>query len=132
MVEFVFLGVVLLVPVIYLILTTARLQGASYAATAAAREAARAYVSAPKDSSPQARADAAARLAFADQGFEGGRIVVRCAASPCLTPDARVEVTAHLDVDLPLIPAFLADALPSRVAIDSTHAVTVDRYRELP
>lgn len=128
-VEFVALAVLLLIPIIYLILTVGRLQAASYAVSTAAREAARAYVTAPPGAAPQARADAAARLSFGDHGFEDGRITVRCAASPCLTPDARVDVDADIDVQLPLLPGFLADAIPASVRVTATHGATVDRFR---
>jgi Flp pilus assembly protein TadG len=130
LIEFIVLAVVLLIPTIYLVLTVGRLQAASYAVSTAAREAGRAYVTAPRGSSPQARADAAARLAFADHGFDTGRIAVRCAADPCLTPEARVDVDATVDVPLPLVPAFLADAVPTTIRIEGGYGVTVDRFRE--
>lgn len=131
-VEFVFLAVLLLIPTTYLVITVARLQAASYAVSTAAREAGRAYVTAPDGASPQARAQTAADLAFDDHGFDAGRIAVRCAATPCLTPEARVDVDAAVDVPLPLIPAFLADALPATIRIEGTYGVTVDRFRETP
>lgn len=128
-IEFVFLAVLLLIPLVYLVLTLGRLQAASYAVSTAAREGGRAFVTAPAGASPQARADAAAALAFADHGFEGGSVQVRCAASPCLTPDARVDVEAGVDVPLPLVPALVADVIPTRVRISGGYAVTVDRFR---
>lgn len=131
-VEFVFLAVLLLIPVVYLILTLGRVQAASYAVSTAAREAGRAYVTTPTGAAPRARAEAAANLAYADQGFDSGRIRVRCAADPCLTPEARIEVDAEIDVPLPLVPAFLADAIPASVRVSGTYAVTVDRFRGTP
>ncbi|WP_240322564.1 pilus assembly protein [Austwickia chelonae] len=129
-VEFVFLGVLLLIPLIYLVLTVARLQAASFAVSTASREAGRAFVTAPKQVSPQARAETAARMAYADHGFDSGKVTVRCAANPCLTPDARIEVHAAVDVPLPLLPAFLSDAWPLTVRVDGSYGATVDRFRE--
>lgn len=129
-IEFIVLAVLLLIPTIYLVLAVGRVQAASYAVSTAAREAGRAYVTAPAGSSPQARADAAARLSFADHGFDTGQITVRCAADPCLSPEARVDVDAAVDVSLPLVPGFLADAMPTIVRIEGSYGVTVDRFRE--
>ncbi|MBW3086930.1 hypothetical protein KEM60_03159 [Austwickia sp. TVS 96-490-7B] len=128
-VEFVFLAVILLIPVVYLVLTVSRLQAASFAVSTAAREAGRAFVTSPVGADPQARAQAAARLAFADHGFDAGRIVVSCAASPCLTPDARIDVASTVEVPLPLVPSALSGSFPTSVRIDGAAAVTVDRFR---
>ena len=48
-IEFVWLAVLLLIPLIYLILCLARVQAGSYAVTQGAREAARAFVTAEDD-----------------------------------------------------------------------------------
>lgn len=129
-IEFIVLAVVLLIPTVYLILAVARLQAASYAVATAAREAGRVYVTAPTGSSPQARAETAAGLAFADHGLNGGRISIRCAADPCLTPEARVDIDAEVDVPLPLVPAVVADVIPASVRIGGSYGSTVDRFRE--
>ncbi len=130
-VEFVVLGVLLLVPLIYLTLMVARVQAGSYAATQAAREAGRAFVTAPSQDSTESRAVAAAAIAFADQGFgeSDSDLAIACSVTPCLTPEARVQVTATVRVPLPLIPAFARDVIPLEVPIDATHVVVVDRFR---
>ena len=48
MVEFVFLAVLVMVPLFYLVMTLSRLQAGAYAASTAAREAGRAYVTAAR------------------------------------------------------------------------------------
>lgn len=128
-VEFLFLAVLLLVPIVYLVLTIGRVQAATYAVTGAAREAARAAVTAPPGTSLQTRAEAASRPAFEDHGFASGSVTLRCAADPCLTPNARVEAQVRLEVELPLVPAVLADSLGGRVGVEATHAMAVDRFR---
>lgn len=129
-VEFVVLTVLVLLPVIYLILAVARVQAGTYAVTAAAREAARAAVTAPVGADLQGRSEMAAALSFEDHGFEPGGITLRCAADPCLTPDARIDAQARLEVALPGVPAFLASAWPATIAVEATHGMNVARFRE--
>ena len=68
-VEFVFLAVLMMVPLFYLVMVLARLQSGAYAVSAASREAGRAYVTAQVSARAPSRAHSAAGLAFADQGF---------------------------------------------------------------
>ncbi|WP_156996416.1 TadE family protein [Knoellia aerolata] len=129
-VEFVFLGVLLLVPMVYLVMSVGRVQAGSYAVTTAAREAGRAFVTAESGEDAAGRAESAAAIAFADQGFAGlGSLQVSCGASPCLTPDARVETTARVRVPLPLVPAFARDVVPLEIPLSASHLSTVDRFR---
>ena len=128
-VEFVFLGVLLLLPLTYLVLTLARIQAAAFSSSLAVREAGRAFVTAADDGEGHARAHAAAGLAFADFAFDrGSTLRVTCDGSPCLRPDGVVTATATIEVELPLIPDFIADRLPSSVTISSTHVAVVDTY----
>ena len=132
-VEFVVLGVLLLVPLIYLVMSVSRVQAGSYAVTTAAREAGRAFVTAEGGDDAAGRAHAAAAIAFADQGFGGmGRLEISCSSTPCLTPDARVETTARVTVPLPLIPAFARDVVPLEIPLTASHLSTVDRFRAAP
>lgn len=132
-VEFVTLGVVLLIPLVYLVLFMGRLQAGSYAVAAAAREAGRAYVTAPDSAGAPARAEAAARLAFEDQGFHrDAAVALSCDGSPCLRPEGRVSATARVVVPLPLVPGFVRSVMPLEVPVSATHVSTVDRFREPP
>jgi hypothetical protein len=128
LVEFVLLAVLVAVPLFYLVLTLARLQAGAYAVTAAAREGGRAFVTAPVAEVAPARAQAAARLAFADQAFDDGAVQVRCDRSPCLTPEGHVEVVATVRVPLPLVPDFLSGALPTSIPLSATHVEAVGRF----
>lgn len=128
-VEFVFLAVLMMVPLFYLVMVLARLQAGAYGVSAAAREAGRAYVTAPAPAQAPARAESAAGLAFADQGFaEHGKIAITCDGSPCLRPDGRVRVTATVLVPIPLVPAFFSGLVPMQVPVTAIHVVTVDRF----
>jgi hypothetical protein len=134
LVEFVFLGVLLLVPLIYLVMTLARLQAGAYAASTAAREGARVFVTATSSPSAEPRARAAAQLAFEDQGFlpADGEVSVGCDGDPCLRPEGRVEVRATVRVPLPFVPAFARDVVPLEVPVSASHVGVVDRFREAP
>jgi hypothetical protein len=130
-VEFVFLAVLMLVPLFYLVMVLARLQAAAYAVSAASREAGRAYVTAQVPAQAPSRAQSAAGLAFADQGFAGeGSIEIQCHVTPCLHPEARVEVKATVSVSMPLVPAFFSGFVPMQIPVSATHVATVDRFRE--
>ena len=129
-VEFVFLGVLMLVPLVYLVLTLATVQAAAYSATTAAREAGRAFTTAQSEGESMPRARAAARIAFEDFGFGAGEtdVTVSCDGSPCLRPNARVQVTARVDVRLPFVPEFFAGAVPAVLPVSVTHVATVARF----
>jgi hypothetical protein len=133
LVEFVFLAVLMLVPLIYLVMVLARLQAGSYAASAAVREAGRAYVTAQRQQDAGPRADAAARIAFEDQGFAGdGVLGMSCDGDPCLRPDGRITMQATVTVPLPLVPAFARDVVPLEVPVSASHVAVVDRFRGAP
>jgi len=128
-VEFVFLAVLMLVPLFYLVMVLARLQAGAYAVSAASREAGRAYVTAQVSEQAPARAHSAAGLAFADQGFEPeGSIQIGCDGTPCLRPEGRVQIKASLWVPMPLVPAFFATIVPLQIPVSATHVATVDRF----
>jgi hypothetical protein len=131
-VEFCLLAVLLLVPIIYLVLALGRIQAGAFAAQGAAREAGRAFVTAADEGSARGRADAAAAIAFADQGFSGPAgvgIEVACSAAPCLTPDQRVFVRSRVLVVLPGVPRLVDRFFPARVEVTARHVATVDRFR---
>jgi hypothetical protein len=142
--EFLALGVVLLMPVMYLALTVGRLQAGAYAADGAARAAARAFVTAPgagpgtQSSVPAVtqaateRAVAATELALSDQGFDVDPQSVarlRCSAQPCLTPGGRITVDISLPVVLPFVPAVVDRLVPARLTVTSRQVEVVDEFR---
>ena len=133
LVEFVFLAVLMMVPLIYLVMVLARLQAGSYAASAAVREAGRAYVTAQRQEDADGRAEVAARIAFEDQGFgRNGRLRMACDGDPCLRPGGRVTMEATVTVPLPLVPAFARDVVPLEVPVTASHVAVVDRFRGTP
>lgn len=128
-IEFSWLAVFLLVPLIYLVLCLAKLQAGSYAVTQAARESARAFVTASEDGGARARSDAAARIAFADQGFgDSGTLTISCSDAPCLSRGAAVTTRAEVWVPLPLVPAMLRDVVPLEIPVSATQVASVPTY----
>jgi hypothetical protein len=128
-IEVVLLGITLLLPLLYAMLTVFEVQRASYAATTAVREAGRAFVTAPTEVEGRRRAAVAASLAAADQGLPPGSVPVSigCRAR-CLTPGGRVDLSSTIAVPLPLLPRIFGDELAS-VTVTAEHRASVDRFR---
>ena len=133
LIEFAFLGVVLFVPLVYLVLSVFAVQRAAYGATAAAREAGRAWATAADDAEGRQRAYAAAALALGDQGLalRPSELTVDCPSTPCLSPGATLTVRVDTRVPLPLVPDLLGRDLAS-VAVSARHDAVVDAYRGFP
>jgi hypothetical protein len=133
LVEFVWLAILLLVPLLYIVLAVFDTQRTSYAASAAARSASRAFVTAPDQITARSRAQAAARLAFLDQGFEGEafRLTITCRPDPhrCLAPGSIVSAEVRSAAELPLMPTALGDDTP-RIAVSAVHSSPYGTFRE--
>nr|WP_230204835.1 hypothetical protein [Parafrankia elaeagni] len=140
MIEFVGLSLVLLVPFVYLFLAVFAVQRAAFGATQAAREAGRAYATAPSESAGLERARLAAQLAFADQGIHSAPEIrfapedADCGAgSPgdgaaTLEPGARFVICVRALVALPGVGA-IAGSLAD-VTVNGQFTVVIDAYRE--
>jgi Flp pilus assembly protein TadG len=129
-VEFHLLGLLLLVPVVYILLAVLDVQRSSYGVTQAAREAGRLYVA----TGDEHAARLAAQVALRDQGLDVAEVSVAfsCSAVPCFQPGAEVTVTVGTDVALPFVPDMLAGSIQAHVPVSATHVAVVDRYRALP
>jgi hypothetical protein len=108
LVEFVYLSVLLLIPLVYVVLTAISVQRNAFGLTAAARDAGRAYAAAGSDRLGEERAEASVRLAMHDQGIAWsptGRVVM---CDPCdYAPGSQFTVSVHSRVPLPLVPGWL-------------------------
>ena len=76
LVELTWLGILLLVPMLWIVLSVFEVQRGAFAVSGAARAAGRAYALAPTDAEGRPRAEAAARQALADQGVDGAPLDV--------------------------------------------------------
>ena len=127
-VEFIFLGLLLLVPLVYIIVAMAQVQGAAYAVVGAADHAAKVYAAAGAEDPGEAQARAAAELALSDFGLDssGMDLELSCSAA-CRTPGSTVTVTVAFDVPLPVLGSIPGMDL-SPVRVDSTSMQTVERF----
>jgi hypothetical protein len=82
LVELTWLGVLLLVPMLWIMLSVFEVQQGSFGVSSAARSAGRAYALAPNDAIGQARAEAVVRRALDDQGLEGQPFTLRVSCEP--------------------------------------------------
>ena len=129
MIEFTYLGVLLLVPLIYVVLSVLAVQRAAFAVTAASRDAGRAFVTAPAGTDGETRAEDAARLVLRDHGLTlpPGALQITCSADPCLTPGGVVHVDIRYVVALPGFAALAGSA--ASIPVSAHHDELVDRYR---
>src|SRR6187402_600067 len=122
-VEVLVLGVLLLVPLVYLVLTVAALQGAAFAAEGAARQVARSMTLAATDAAGRSAADAAATVALADWHVQpsAAEVEVRCSPDPadCVTARGTVDVRVTVAAALPLLPPALGVDAPGTIPIEA-------------
>jgi hypothetical protein len=109
--EFTFLGLLLLVPVVYLVLTVGAVQGASFAVVGAADQAAKVFVDSETPDEAHSRAQQAVDLAVSDFNF----------------PSEDATVTVDLMVPLPLIPT-MPGLNTSAATVDSSATQLVERF----
>lgn len=131
-VEFVYLAVLLMVPLVYVLLTVFQVQRAAYAASSAAREAGRVYATSESLHDAGPRAFAAARIVMRDSRLPLATDDVRitCSSTPCLEPGSHVDVVVAYDVSLPLLPRLFDGRAPATVQVTSRHLEVVDRFRD--
>jgi hypothetical protein len=135
LVEVTWLGILLMVPLVYVVLSVFEVQRGAFAVGAAARSAARAYSLAPSPEAGVDAARAATRVALDDQGLEGQDfdLDISCTPDPhaCLTPGSTIRVVVRTHVDLPLVPDVLGDDRPT-FRLDAVQQVPYGSYREAP
>lgn len=135
-IEFVFVAILVLVPLVYVIAAVATVHQGRLTVTDAARDVGRAIGSAGPGTDVQARADAALRISLVNAGLSPGDVEVRFvdATEPCdapqITPDPQpgaefaVCVVGHQQ--LPAIPTMLAGR---GITTIGRYVVHVDEFR---
>ncbi|WP_369130156.1 hypothetical protein [Modestobacter roseus] len=117
-VEFVFVALVVFLPLIYVIAGFSAVQRGVFAANAAAREAGRALATAPDLATGQARAEAAVAVAVEDQSVAATDVVLAYAPAgsgcdaagsytPAMVPGEEFSVCVTVTVRVPLLPEFI-------------------------
>lgn len=132
LVELTWLGVLLLIPLVYVVVSVFEVQRGAFATAGASRSAARAFALAPDDATGRRQARAAAVRVLRDQGIVGASpsVVVSCTSiGDCHSGGAVITVLVTSHVELPLLPAFLEQER-SGFELTSTHTVPIGRYQE--
>jgi Na+-transporting methylmalonyl-CoA/oxaloacetate decarboxylase gamma subunit len=117
-VEFVFIALVVFLPLVYAVAGFSAVQRGVFAANEAAREAGRALGTAADPVTGQARAEAAVAIAVEDQSVEATDVVLAYAPTgagceeagsyqPSLTPGEEFTVCVTVTVRVPLLPQFI-------------------------
>ena len=134
LVELSWLGILLLVPLLWIVVSVFDVQRGAFGVSGAARAAGRAYALAPNDAEGRLRASAAARQALEDQGVHGVPVSVTITCTPyphdCHSGTSVITVRVASRVDLPLLPSFLGGNALS-FALDATHTVPIGQFQEI-
>ncbi|WP_136707987.1 hypothetical protein [Agromyces sp. H66] len=128
--EFLTVGVLLLVPLVYLVLAVAAVQAGALGVEGAARQAARVAVLAADRDASDAAVDRAVRVTLADYGIDAAEasVTVDCDRADCHEPGARVTVSVVARVELPLVPDVLSLSTIGSVPVEATATQTVSRF----
>lgn len=128
--EFILIGLLLLVPLVYLIVALGLIQGQSLGAEAAARHIARAVSTASDAADARVRADAV--LAAVSDEYDLGDVdlSLSCtpAGAPCPSAGATLHVTVETEVTLPLVPPVLGLDDLAAIPIEGSSAQKVSRF----
>lgn len=127
-VEFLGVGLLLLVPLVYLIVVLAALQGASFAVEAAARDVARVFVTSATNAQGETDAWTAAAITLGDHGLAPADLRIEC-PGPCLDPGTVVQVHVAVTVPLPWVPDFVQTVVPLAVTVTADQAAQVGILR---
>jgi hypothetical protein len=133
-VEFSWLAILLIVPLVWVVLSVFEVQRGAFAISGAARAAGRAYALADSDAAGEARAREAAHQVLADQGLAAAplELTVTCAPYPhaCHAGTSVITVRLETRVDLPWLPSSFGLGEPV-FALDSSHTVPVGQFQEV-
>lgn len=130
-VEFSWLAILLLLPLLYVILAVFDVQRHAYGATAATHAAGRAFMLVERgegEDIARERAFEAAKLAMADQGVDivPSDLDITCDPA-CLQPGSIVTVRLQRQVPLPLLPDVIGADRPS-IRVSAQHTETYCQF----
>lgn len=134
-IEFVFVAVIVMVPLIYLIVAVAAVQRSELGVSQAAREAGRAFATSDRADQALPRARTAVQIALRNQGLPDDATVrfVRAGTSctgPAVTPrlaaGAQFTVCVIRRVGLPAVPRVLTGR---GITVQGEYVVHIDDYR---
>jgi Flp pilus assembly protein TadG len=129
--EFVVLGVCLLLPLVYVVLAVMKVQAASFGVTEAARQAGRAFAQADTAANGSDRAYIAARLALRDQGVSGDKaqVSINCGTGRCLSPGSSATVHVATRIALPFVPDAWSDSSMASIEVSGQYRADIETLR---
>lgn len=130
--EFILVGLILLVPIVYLVVALGAIQGQALGVETGARQLARTIADAPDAVTADARAARVLDAIVAEYGLDPAAVDVDVActggASACPEAGAMLTVTVTTAVPLPLVPAVLGLDDLARVSVEATAVQKVSRF----
>jgi Flp pilus assembly protein TadG len=128
--EFILVGLLMLVPLVYLIVSLGLIQGQSLGAESAARHIARAVSTATDADDARSRADAVLAAVTEEYGLDDVDLSIGCTpvGASCPRAGATLHVTVRTAVTLPLVPPVLGLENIAAVPVEATGAHKVSRF----
>jgi Flp pilus assembly protein TadG len=130
--EFIFAGLILLVPIVYLVVALGMIQEQTLGAEAGARHIARVLATTDAAGTADARADRILDTVVEEYGIDPGSVAVSVtcadAALACPAAGSTVVVTVTASVALPLVPPVLSLDQLARIPIEASAAQKVSRF----
>lgn len=134
--EFIVVGMLLLVPLVYLVVALGLVQGQSLGAEAGARHVARAISTASDSEDADARAGLVLDSVVREYGIDADDVslTMQCRPAGATCPDAgaTLVVTLRTSVALPLVPPVLGLDRFARIPIEASAAHKVSRFWGAP
>ncbi|CAB4922734.1 unannotated protein [freshwater metagenome] len=129
--EFVVLGVCVLLPLVYVVLAVMKVQAASFGVTEAARQAGRAFAQADTSATGVQRAHLAAQLALQDQGIivDQAQVSINCDAGRCLSPGSSATVNVAARISLPFVPDAWSDSSMASIEVSGQYRADIEALR---
>ena len=132
--EFILVGMLLLVPLVYLIVSLGMIQGQSLGAEAGARHIARALSTAENTDAARRSADLILRSVVDEYALDADDLDVslecRPAGGPCPEAGATLVVTVRTSVALPLVPPVLGLDRLAAIPLEASAVQKVSRFWE--
>lgn len=129
--EFITVGVILLVPLVYLVITLGTMQEHLLGVEAAARHTARVIGQAPDAAAAAARGDAVLANVVEEYGMDADRVQVSLSCTPagaaCPSSGATVIVTVSTRVSLPFVPPVFGLEQAASIPLEAAAAQKVSR-----
>lgn len=130
--EFILVGLVLLVPIVYLVVSLGLIQGQSLGVEAGARHLARTVSTAPDAATARERADRVLASVVEEYGLDPASVHVSFACRPvsaeCPQAGSTLVVTVAARVALPLVPPVLGLERLASIPVEASAAQKVSRF----